>query len=976
MKTLPVTCLVLLASLSTWAQSLPVLEQNPFSLRWYQVKTPHFRMLYPEGLDTTAQRTIQRLESLYEPVSATLGRKPRPISVVLQNQTTGSNGFVTLYPRRSEFFAVPPQDPGLLGTYNWLDLLAVHEFRHVVQYDKALQGYGRVLYTLLGNAGLFFPVITVPDWFAEGDAVGTETVLSTSGRGRIPNFDLGMRANLLAGRRFDYPKAVGGSYRDNVPNHYVLGYFLTTYLKREYGPDVWGRVLDRNYRRFPWPFAFSASIKNETGLRTEDLYQKAMDDLTEVWKQQQASLTVTPATNFPVRAEQQNSRRPVFTNYQHPQFLTDSTVVCVKSGLGDTPRLVILDRNGREQPLFVQGFPNDPDMLSAKNNTVFWIEFGYDPRWGQRVYSNVQRLDVSSGQYTHLTKKTRYTAVAVSPDTSRLVVVENTTGYKTRLCILNARTGKLLKVLPNPDNEFYLHPRWRDNQTVVTVALRDRQKTIQSIDVATGKQTDLLPRANENISHPQPWGNYVLYNSPRSGIDNIYAVDVRSKQIFQVTSRPLAAYHAAVSPSGAKLAFDDFNATGYRIADMTLTPDTWKPVSGSPSRRDQTQPVQFFGKLPQLDPVAAQGRRILADSVPATKSLVARRFNRLAHALNVYSWGPVVGSTGQALSVGLNSQDILGTTQLSVGYGYNQAERVGNFFANLSYQALYPIIDLSFQHGNRSTSIYIDRDQRGPLDSLRMDQWQYNQLTAGIRLPLNLTNSKYRQSMNLSAYYNYIHITGYDLPRRYITDVGFAGSLNALTYGFNYSRLLRMSSRDLLYRWGQTIAVTYRTTPFGGRLSAQQLGIQANLFFPGFAKHHSIRLRGGYQQQRATDTYRFSPLIFYPRGQSYVSDNEILAGSAEYHFPVADTHWSLGRFVYVQRIKASAFFDAANGQSVLPTAPTTSRYQQSYQTTGLNVSFIFNALRLRTPFEVGARFIYNVTTRQPLIQPLVVDIGF
>jgi hypothetical protein len=257
-----------------------------------------------------------------------------------------------------------------------------------------------------------------------------------------------------------------------------------------------------------------------------------------------------------------------------------------------------------------------------------------------------------------------------------------------------------------------------------------------------------------------------------------------------------------------------------------------------------------------------------------------------------------------------------------------------------------------------------------------MDQWQYNQLTAGIRLPLNLTNSKYRQSMNLSAYYNYIHITGYDLPRRYITDVGFAGSLNALTYGFNYSRLLRMSSRDLLYRWGQTIAVTYRTTPFGGRLSAQQLGIQANLFFPGFAKHHSIRLRGGYQQQRATDTYRFSPLIFYPRGQSYVSDNEILAGSAEYHFPVADTHWSLGRFVYVQRIKASAFFDAANGQSVLPTAPTTSRYQQSYQTTGLNVSFIFNALRLRTPFEVGARFIYNVTTRQPLIQPLVVDIGF
>jgi hypothetical protein len=976
MKTLSIASLLLLASLATQAQSLPILEQNPFSLRWYQLKTPHFRMLYPQGLDTTAQRTVQRLESLYEPVSATLGKKPRPISVVLQNQTTGSNGFVTLYPRRSEFFAVPPQDPGLLGTYNWLDLLAVHEFRHVVQYDKALQGYGRVLYTLLGNGGLFFPVITVPDWFAEGDAVGTETVLSTSGRGRIPNFDLGMRANLLAGRQFNYPKAVCGSYRDNVPSHYVLGYFLTTYLKREYGPNVWERVLNRNYRRFPWPFAFSASIKNETGLRTEALYRKAVADLTEVWQKQQASLTVTSATNFPVQAEQQNRRRPVFTNYQHPQFLTDSTVVCVKSGLGDTPRLVVLDRNGREQTLFVQGFPNDPDMLSAKNNTVFWIEFGYDPRWGQRVYSNVQRLDVASGRYTHLTRKTRYTAVAASPDTSKLAVVENTTGYKTRLCILNARTGELLKVLPNSDNEFYLHPRWRDNKTIVAVALRDRQKTIQAIDSETGKQTDLLPRANENISHPQPWGNYVLYNSPRSGIDNIYAVDVRSKQVFQVTSRPLAAYHAAVSPSGARLAFDDFNATGYRIADMALTPDTWKPVSGSSTRRDQTQLVQFFGNLPKVDPVAAQGRRILADSVPATQPPVARRFNRLAHALNIYSWGPVVGSTGQALSIGLNSQDILSTTQFSVGYGYNQAERVGNFFANLSYQALYPVIDLSFQHGNRRTSLAIDR--RLPIDSIRSDEWQYNQLTAGVRLPLNLTNSRYIQNMNLSTYYGYQQITGYDLPGRYYSDVGRNGSLSTVSYGFSYSRLLRMSKRDLIYRWGQTISVSQRTTPFGGQLRGQQFGVQANVFVPGLAKHHSIRLRGGYQiqAQLRNNTYQFSPVIFYPRGQAYVSDDKIIAGSAEYHFPVADTHWSLGRFLYVQRIKASAFFDAANGQSVLPAAATTNRYERTYQTAGLNVSFIFNALRLRTPFELGARAVYNITTRQPLIQPLVVDIGF
>jgi hypothetical protein len=70
-----------------------------------------------------------------------------------------------------------------------------------------------------------------------------------------------------------------------------------------------------------------------------------------------------------------------------------------------------------------------------------------------------------------------------------------------------------------------------------------------------------------------------------------------------------------------------------------------------------------------------------------------------------------------------------------------------------------------------------------PRDSLRTDRWQYNQLTAGFRLPLRLTQSKYAQNLNVSAYYNYQQVSGYDLPFRFLTEVGRAGSLNALTYG-------------------------------------------------------------------------------------------------------------------------------------------------------------------------------------------------
>ena len=256
-------------TLTATAQTFSVLNQTPANLRWYRLKTPHFRVLYPEGFNQQAQRTAQRLEQLYEPVSASLERRPRPISVLLQNQTTITNGFVTLTPRRSEFFAVQPQDPFIAGNTDWLDLLSIHEYRHVVQNEKALYGFSGLIQKLFGNYAQAALGLGIPNWFDEGDAVGTETLLSRNGRGRMPTFDLGMRANLLAGRRFNYPKAVAGSYINNVPDHYVLGYFLSTNLKNRYGANAWSNVLNRYYS-FPfYPFSFSNSLKKTTKSRVE-----------------------------------------------------------------------------------------------------------------------------------------------------------------------------------------------------------------------------------------------------------------------------------------------------------------------------------------------------------------------------------------------------------------------------------------------------------------------------------------------------------------------------------------------------------------------------------------------------------------------------------------------------------------------------------------------------------------------------------
>jgi hypothetical protein len=247
------------------------------------VSTPRFRVIFPEGFDREALRTANTLQHIYSPVSRTLGREPRPISIVLQNQTAVSNGFVTLTPRRSEFFTTPPQDFTLLGNNDWLDLLAVHEFRHVVQYDKALTGFSRGMYYLFGNNGLSLVSSTVPSWFWEGDAVGTETALTEAAGAASPPSTWPCGRSCSPRGPFSYSKAYLRSYKDFVPNHYVLGYFMTTYLKRHYGAEAWGRILTRTYNVPFQPFRFSWAIRKETGMKVETLYKQTVRELDSLW---------------------------------------------------------------------------------------------------------------------------------------------------------------------------------------------------------------------------------------------------------------------------------------------------------------------------------------------------------------------------------------------------------------------------------------------------------------------------------------------------------------------------------------------------------------------------------------------------------------------------------------------------------------------------------------------------------------------
>lgn len=937
--------------------------QNPSTLKWSQIKTPHFRVIFPKGTDSLAQRTANVLETIHEPVSNSLGISPRPIPFLLQNQTVIANGFVTITPRYSEFNTASLPNETLLGTNNWVDLLSVHEYRHVVQFEKAFQGKGKILRFLFGNRGPeLIASLAVPNWFWEGDAVGTETAFTASGRGRIPSFDMALRTQLLTRGMFPYAKSVAGSYSDYVPNHYVNGYFLTTYLKNKFGKQVWDGILTGLYEQPFYPFSFSNNVKKVTGLSVEKLYQQAYEDVSEQWKTQALSIKETPASYYEI------TRPSHFTNYEFPQLIEDGRVVALKSGLSAIQQLVLVSKIGKEEKIVDIGVLNDANTLSASGNKVVWTEVAYHPRWTMKTYSVIKIVDVKKGVIQQLTHKSRLTAPALDPDGAKVVAVETDVANVNSLVVLDAQSGKELNSIKNVTNALFIHPTWVDNKKVVVVRLLNGKKTILTIDVATGKAEEAFEPVNENIAHPYQNGEWIYFNSGITGIDNIYAFHTLTKQRFQVTNRKFGAFNAVVSVNGKSLVFNDFTEKGHRIASMPLDTSTWVPFD-----EQLHKPVRYFGQML----VQEAGQNLLKSIGDSTYHVKGYRKSNL---LNFTATGLLLNSLDNNLTFGLSSQNLLNTAIATGGITYNANENTMGHFVSATYQGWYPLVDFSYTNGQRKASVYLDKDTK--LDSLRSDTWKQQQWLMGFRLPLNFTHSKYKEALSLGVHLSINQIEGYDLPKRLNLSSGINGNVNSMIYSIAYSRLLKRAVRDIAPQWGQAISLYHRKS-FTSVLDGGISSVQGIAYFPGLVRHHSFRIRGAYQYQSALKTvdgdvnprfYSFTTTIAMPRGYSYQNLENLWTATAEYALPIADPDWNWGRFLYVKRIKSTFFADLGQGETYY--SKIKKQDLVNYTSLGIDLSVEFHPFRYQNPLELGIRVLHQPRTGVTLVQPLVINIGF
>ena len=917
-------------------------KQNPPGLNWRQIQTERFRVIFPEVITTEAQRVANTLEHTYGSVSKTLRGPEKPLELVLVNQSTNSNGFVGLSPRRSEWLSTPFQQAGLVPG-EWYEALALHEMRHTVQLDRMNRGLVRLYRELFGDTGRALgSYLLFPQWFREGDAVGIETALTETGRGRIPQFDLDIRAMLLAGWRYSYYKAYHRSYHDWYPDHYKLGYFMTTYVRRRYGPETWDKVIGSAANWAFHPFTFNFALRKHTGASAPETYERAMDELTELWQAQQKDLPVTPAEVL----DGQN-QSGVWTNYKYPHPLPDGSVLATKSGMADLSALVRLYPDGREERVCY--YASLVGSIRSAGGKVVWNRKTPDLRWGKRDYSDVVVLDIDSGQKHQLTHKAKLFAPVPSPDGTRIAAIEFGSDRRCHLVLLGTTSGAEQARFSAPTGVLWRTPSWSEDGRYIAVSRQNTHGTaLERIDAASGEGQIVLPYTRADIGWPIFYGSYLLFDAPYGGFDNIHAVHLSSGARYQVTSRPLAAIHAAVASDS--LLFEDYTVDGYRIANMPLDPATWTPI-------EQVEDRSMRYYKPMID--EEQGGSVLED-IPQ-KIYPVKHYRPLAHLFKIHSWSPL--PKGSTYSLSLKSGDLLNLSKLSSGVEYNSNEKAFSVLGDFQLAAWYPILNVGGRWGKRAGTYTLEEEDRNDKDKeIVTDRWTEKSVHGGIEVPLNFSRGIWNSSANLRAKAAWTHITGKNDPNHPdlsgVFEENQDGYYVPLTYQLTLNRSRSKATRDLASAWKQRLQLTYRHTPFAGDYDGTLLSGQLSLRFPGLWKHHSLLLKAAYEWQDPgavdpdANPYRFASEHVFVRGYDYHFHRRFTQGAVNYALPLSYPDWNLGSLIYFKRFKMNLFYDYGRGED--GTSVTT------YQSAGAELTsdlFLFSISLL--PVDMGVRYAYR-----------------
>ncbi|MCC6317260.1 MAG: PD40 domain-containing protein [Gemmatimonadaceae bacterium] len=914
--------------------------QHPPGLSWDRLDAPHFTVIHPRPLGAEAQRVARLLEAAYPSLQASLGAAPPRIPVVLANQSMVANAYVAWSPRRSQWYTAPNPTVDAFGPMEWFTLLARHEGRHVVQQEAVRSGWVGLAARLFGDNTLStLGSIYFPAWFWEGDAVGMETALSAMGRGRQPAFTARMRALTAEGAPYEYYPAWQGTYRTALPDWYEQGYVITSWVRRHYGDSAWRRVIRRATRNPLAPWALSMALKRETGRAIPAVHRAAVAEIDSMWREQRAAIAETPA-------EIRSPAAPDYRVWSQPQYAGDGSVIAAYSDLNTVSQIVRLRGDRREVLVERAGLFGDL-QFHVRGDRAVWAEYEADSRWGERSYLVLKRLDLSTGKVTRLTDRSRYYGPQLSPDGQRIVAVEFTPERRSRLVILDAASGAVMQRLPDERATLVTPTFTSDGRGLLVVRIDEvRGNALVRVSLDGGAERTLIDYVPWGISRPQAVQDLVVFGSPRSGLDGIWAVDSLGGATWRVASRRFGASWPAPSADGRRLLFSDYGPRGYDIAEAPLDRSRFQPASDVPLHE-----VLF------ADSVVAQESRLVRVVPIEVETFPVRPFRGWSRAFDFHS--RTIAPTSDDLNTGLaiESRNLLNTFGMNLGVTFNTNERTFAVETGASYAGWPVIVDGSARLGSRTSSFV---DSAG---TARRFGWDERSVNLAARLPLTRLNGQRRQSLVATVGVGLTDIA--NQPVRFRFDQN-DGTFMPVSYVLAASHVRAAAFRDL-FQTGVSAFGVYRHTPESSDTDSHIAALRTTAIVPGVFANHGIVLEAGHEEQRPTN-YRFSSEVPFPRGFGRRYADRLTRIGVSYAMPLWYPDLAIGPLLYVRRVQGAVLGDAARASDRANTRVV------QYRAVGGEVTADVAPFGTRSTMRLGVRLMQRLTQDRKAVAEFVLTL--
>jgi Tol biopolymer transport system component len=536
---------------------------------WRTFDTQNFRVTFTPELEEIARRSAARAESSHALLSRELVRAPAGrIEMVVTNHVDFANGMATPFPsNRIIIYAHPPTNTTSLDfTNDWLELLILHELVHIFHLDHA-SGPLRSLRSVLGRNPLLFPQLWTTGWVVEGLAVYFESLLTGAGRVLGTHHDMVLRTAILQDEFFSIDRAAvdprswpGGATR------YIYGSLFLDHLARTYGAETIPAFVEST-GGMVIPYRLDAAARRTFGIS----FGRAWAEWEESLRTRYSALADTLARQGLTVPEVivSGGRATLFPRYSPSG---DALAYYAATGVDDpSTRLLLADGTTR---VIERRFGDGP--ISWRRDGSGYLDSQFEVRGRMRIYTDLRMVE-RDGSARWLTRGARIWSADLHPDGRSAVAVADADGTN-RLVVHDISSGETRDLVEPELDVHWAHPKWSPDGTLVAVARMQpgARFNVVILDAQGSLVREVTAdRAVDGTPTWSPDGSFIVFSSDRTGISNLFAYELASERLLQVTNVITGAFQPDVSPDSRWIAFAHYQSDGYQIARVPFVPESW-----------------------------------------------------------------------------------------------------------------------------------------------------------------------------------------------------------------------------------------------------------------------------------------------------------------------------------------------------------------------------------------------------------------